>query len=93
MTAVRFICDADIVVEASPWGPYEWIPRPGITEADQLLLVRVRMPAGKARAFCRRLAMEEIMYMATESAVEVQTRKSKSISIPAASITSATKTT
>ena len=54
----RFITDHEMVVESSPGGPHEWLSRPGLTEAEQLLLVRVRMPAGKLHAFHRHPAME-----------------------------------
>src|SRR5690606_22093821 len=50
-------------VEDSPWGPHEWLSRPGLTEADGLLLVRVRMPPGKGHAFHTHPEMEEIIYV------------------------------
>ena len=52
-----------MVVESSPWGPHEWLSRSGITDPDQLLLVRVRMPPGRAHQFHRHPAMEEIIYV------------------------------
>jgi quercetin dioxygenase-like cupin family protein len=51
------------VVEPSPWGPHEWLSRAGVTAAQQLMLVRVTMPAGKGHAFHRHPAMEEIIYV------------------------------
>ena len=60
---LRFITQKDIQVEDFPWGPHEWMSRPGQTEADELLLVRVRMPPGKAHQFHRHPAMEEIIYV------------------------------
>jgi quercetin dioxygenase-like cupin family protein len=59
----RFVTAAEFQVEPSPWGPHEWLCRPGLTEADGLLLVRVRMPAGRAHQFHRHPAMEEIIYV------------------------------
>lgn len=50
------------VVE-SPWGPHEWLSRPGLTQADKLLLVRVRMPPKRAHQFHKHPEMEEIIYV------------------------------
>lgn len=59
----RFVTAADIEVEELPWGPHEWLCRPGLTDAEGLLLVRVRMPPGKGHAFHRHPVMEEIIYV------------------------------
>jgi quercetin dioxygenase-like cupin family protein len=59
----RFVTAADVEVEELPWGPHEWLCRPGLTDAERLLLVRVRIPAGKGHAFHRHPAMEEIIYV------------------------------
>jgi quercetin dioxygenase-like cupin family protein len=63
LRALRFVSSQDVQVEELPWGPHEWLCRPGLTEARELLLVRVRMPAGKGHAFHRHPAMEEIIYV------------------------------
>jgi len=55
-------------VESAAWGPHEWLSRPGLTEADELLLVRVRMPPGRAHQFHRHPAMEEIIYVVSGTA-------------------------
>ena len=70
MTAknLRFVTGPDAQVEASPWGPHEWLCRPGLTDAKDLLLVRVRMPAGRAHQFHRHPAMEEIIYVISGTA-------------------------
>ncbi len=60
---LRFISRNDVEVEELPWGPHHWMSRPGLTEADHLLLVRVHMPAGKAHQFHRHPEMEEIIYV------------------------------
>ena len=60
---LRFIGKDDVQVEEAPWGPNEWISRPGLTEAEHLMLVRVNMPPGEAHAFHRHPAMEEIIYV------------------------------
>ncbi|WP_291985512.1 cupin domain-containing protein [Luteitalea sp.] len=61
--ALRFVTSADVDVEELPWGPHEWLCRPGLTDARDLLLVRVRMPPGTGHAFHRHPAMEEIIYV------------------------------
>lgn len=66
--ALRFVTGADAQVEASPWGPHEWLSRPGLTDANELLLVRVRMPQGRAHQFHRHPAMEEIIYVVSGTA-------------------------
>ena len=53
----------EMEVEELPWGPHEWLCRPGLTDARDLLLVRVRMPPGTGHAFHRHPAMEEIIYV------------------------------
>lgn len=60
---LRFITQDDIIIEEAPWGPHHWISRPGITEADHLLLVRVHMPPGKSHQFHTHPEMEEIIYV------------------------------
>lgn len=60
---MRFVSSREVQTEASPWGPHEWLCRPGLTDADGLLLVRVRMPSGRAHQFHRHPAMEEIIYV------------------------------
>jgi quercetin dioxygenase-like cupin family protein len=64
----RFVTTANIQVESSPWGPHEWLSRPGLTNADELLLVRVVMPPGRAHQFHRHPAMEEIIYVLSGTA-------------------------
>jgi quercetin dioxygenase-like cupin family protein len=63
MNSLRFIQSKDAQVEQLPWGPHEWLCRPGLTDAEKLLLVRVTMPPGKAHKFHRHPAMEEIIYV------------------------------
>ncbi len=60
---LRFVTGDEMEVEVLPWGPHEWLCRPGLTEAEELLLVRVRMPPGTGHAFHRHPAMEEIIYV------------------------------
>lgn len=64
----RFVTPEEMIVEDAPWGPHEWLCRPDITEAEKLMLVRVRMPPGKGHAFHRHPAMEEIIYVVSGTA-------------------------
>ncbi len=76
--ALRFVTSAEIEVEELPWGPHEWLCRPGLTDARDLLLVRVRMPPGTGHAFHRHPAMEEIIYIvsgAAEQWVDQESRR------------------
>ncbi len=58
-----FVTDENLVVEELPWGPHDWMVRPDIVPAEQLLLVRVHMPPGKCHAFHRHPEQEEIIYI------------------------------
>src|SRR5262245_42102760 len=60
---LRFVTSKEAVVEELPWGPHEWLARAGLTESQQLQLVRVTMPAGKAHRFHRHPALEELLYV------------------------------
>jgi quercetin dioxygenase-like cupin family protein len=62
-SATRFVTDENMIVEELPWGPHDWLCRPDIVEADKLLVVRVRMPPGKAHEFHRHPEMEEVIYI------------------------------
>ena len=66
-------------VEGSPWGPHEWLSRPGMTDAEQLLLVRVRMPPGRAHQFHRHPAMEEIIYVESGTAEQWVDREKRTL--------------
>ena len=57
-----FVTSKDAQVEVLPWGPHEWLCRPGLVAAEQLQLVRVTMPPGRAHQFHRHPCMEEILY-------------------------------
>jgi quercetin dioxygenase-like cupin family protein len=60
---LRFVTDRECVLEQLPWGPHEWLCRPGLTDAKQLQVVRVTMPAGKCHAFHRHPEFEEVLYL------------------------------
>jgi quercetin dioxygenase-like cupin family protein len=61
--ATRFVTRENMIVEELPWGPHDWLCRPGLVEAEKLLLVRVHIPSGKGHAFHRHPEMEEIIYV------------------------------
>jgi quercetin dioxygenase-like cupin family protein len=63
MPPLRFVTEKEMIVDQLPWGPHDWLCRPDIVEAEQLLLVRVHMPPGKAHAFHKHPEMEEIIYI------------------------------
>jgi len=44
------VTSAEATIEVLPWGPHEWLSRNDITGAQQIQVVRVTMPPGKARA-------------------------------------------
>jgi len=60
---LRFVTEQEMQVEELPWGPHDWLSRPELTEAEDLLLVRVHMPPGQAHKFHRHPEMEEIIYV------------------------------
>jgi quercetin dioxygenase-like cupin family protein len=67
-TRHRFVTATEMQVETLPWGPHEWLCRPGLTEARELQLVRVRMPPGAGHAFHRHPFFEEIIYVVAGTA-------------------------
>lgn len=62
-TPLRFVTESEMQVEVFPWGPHDWLCRPGLTDAQELLLVRVHIPPGQAHQFHRHPEMEEIIYV------------------------------
>lgn len=77
--ALRFVTRSEMDVEVLPWGPHEWLCRPGLTDAEGLLLVRVRMPPGQGHAFHRHPAMEEIIYVVSGRAEQWVDRASRDL--------------
>lgn len=59
----RFVTAENMIVEQLPWGPHDWLCRPGLTEAELLQLVRVHIPPGQGHAFHRHPEFEEIIYV------------------------------
>ena len=77
MSALRFVTGSELAVEELPWGPHEWLCRPGLTAAEGLLLVRVQMPPGQAHQFHRHPALEEIIYVISGLAEQWVDRESR----------------
>jgi quercetin dioxygenase-like cupin family protein len=65
---LRFVTENEMQVEQLPWGPHDWLCRPGLTDARELLLVRVQIPPGEAHKFHRHPEMEEIIYVLSGTA-------------------------
>ena len=76
---LRFVRGVEMEVEESPWGPHEWLSRPGLTSADELLLVRVKMPPGRAHQFHRHPGMEEIIYVVSGTAEQWVDRERRTL--------------
>ena len=74
-----FITKSELQVESSPWGPHEWLSRPGLTAAEQLMMVRVLMPPGRAHQFHRHPAMEEIIYVVSGTAEQWVDREKRTL--------------
>lgn len=73
----RFVTAAEMIVEDAPWGPHEWLCRPDVTDAENLMLVRVRMPPGKGHAFHQHPALEEVIYVVSGTAEQWVDRESR----------------
>ena len=75
----RFVTNVEMQVEPSPWGPHEWLSRPGLTDAEELLTVRVVMPPGRAHQFHRHPTMEEIIYVVSGTAEQWVDREHRTL--------------
>jgi quercetin dioxygenase-like cupin family protein len=60
---LRFVGVDDAELETQVTGLHHWLSKPGLTEAEQLVLCRVYMPAGEGHQFHRHPALEEIIYV------------------------------
>ena len=74
---LRFVTETEMQVETLPWGPHDWLCRPGLTDAHDLLLVRVHMPAGQGHKFHVHPEMEEIIYVLSGRAEQWVDREKK----------------
>jgi quercetin dioxygenase-like cupin family protein len=77
---LKFVTSSELQVEGSPWGPHEWLSRPGLTEAHDLLMVRVLMPPGRAHQFHRHPGLEEIIYVISGTAEQWVDREHRLLS-------------
>jgi quercetin dioxygenase-like cupin family protein len=59
----RFVTTKSAQVESTPRGTHWWLSRPGLTDTQQLILVRVTMPAGASHDFHYHPSREEIIYI------------------------------
>lgn len=77
--ALKFVTAAEMESEPSSWGPHEWLSREGLTGAVGLMLVRVRMPPGRAHQFHRHPEMEEIIYVESGTAEQWVDRETRTL--------------
>src|SRR5262245_27919421 len=75
----RFVTAQAVQSEASPWGPHDWLCRPGLTDSEGFLLVRVTMPAGRAHQFHRHPGMEELIYVLSGTAEQWIDREQRTL--------------
>jgi len=73
----RVATEKEMQVETLPWGPHDWLCRPGLVEAEKLLLVRVHIPPGQGHAFHKHPEMEEIIYVLEGTAEQWVDREKK----------------
>ncbi|HJM62319.1 MAG: cupin domain-containing protein [Roseibacillus sp.] len=59
----RFMQAGDVRRERDPWATVEWLCREDLVEAEQLLLVRATIAAGRSHPFHRHPNREEIIYV------------------------------
>jgi len=59
----RFVQQADFIHEVNDWTRNEWLSRPDLVAADQLLMVRAHMPARGSHPFHQHPTREEIIYV------------------------------
>jgi len=60
---LRFVTARKAQVELAPWGRHWWLSRPGLTDTQQLTMVRVTMRPGAGHQFHYHPAREEIIYI------------------------------
>ena len=61
--AGRFVTAREAAIELAPWGKHWWLSKPGLTDTNQLTLVRVTMRPGAGHQFHYHPAREEIIYI------------------------------
>lgn len=61
--SLRFVGVDEAEQETQITGLHHWLSKPGLTDAEQLVLCRVYMPPGEGHQFHRHPALEEIIYV------------------------------
>ena len=59
----RFVQAADFVPETNAWTTNVWLSRPDLVAAEELLLVRATMEAGRSHPFHKHPTREELIYI------------------------------
>ena len=59
----RFVQKADFIHEVNDWTRNEWLSRPDLVAADQLLMVRAHMDPKRSHPFHQHPTREEIIYV------------------------------
>lgn len=65
---LRFVTETDAEHELQRTGLHHWLSKPGLTEAENLVLCRVYMPPGEGHQFHRHPELEEIIYVVSGTA-------------------------
>lgn len=64
----RFVHHGDCEIEELSRGTHEWLCKPGLTDAKDLLVIRATMPPGKEHSFHVHPEMEEVIYVLSGTA-------------------------
>ena len=75
----RFVGRRDAQVEFAPWGKHWWLSRQGLTNPDQITMVRVRMRPGTGHQFHYHPALEEIIYIVDGTAEQWVDRERRAL--------------
>lgn len=59
----RFVRAHEAILETSPWTENEWLCRPGLVEAERLLLLRATLPPFHCHPFHHHPHREEILHV------------------------------
>ena len=76
---LRFVTAATAEIELTPRGKHWWLSKPGLTDTRQLILVRVKMPAGAAHDFHYHPGREEIIYIVEGTAEQWVDREKQTL--------------
>jgi quercetin dioxygenase-like cupin family protein len=61
--ALRFVTADKARTEFAPWGKHWWLSEAGLTDAEQLTIVRVTMRPGAGHQFHYHPELEEVIYI------------------------------